>query len=61
MDIKEMEMYDLMVECGVATADELNLAYNLVGGRWEDLLNQVCYIRTGYRTFDDWYFEDEDA
>ena len=31
--VYEMEYYDFMVECGIATAEELNLARNLVSGR----------------------------
>lgn len=50
MTTNEMIEYDQMVEMGIATAEELNLARNLVAGSWADVLESVCYIRTGYRT-----------
>ena len=52
MTDKELYMYDYMVECDIATAEELNLAKQLVDGTWEEVLNAVLYARTGYRTFD---------
>ena len=52
MTINEMIKYDQMVEYGVATAEELNLARNLVSGEWNEVLDSVCYVRTGYRTFE---------
>lgn len=52
MTDKELYMYDYMVESGIATAEELNLAKQLVDGTWEEVLNAVLYARTGYRTFD---------
>lgn len=50
MTTAEMIQYDQMVEMGIATTDELNLARNLMSGAWEEVLNSVLYIRTGYRT-----------
>lgn len=58
----EMEYYDFMVECGIATAEELNLARNLVSGSWTEVLNSVLWIREGYRNWEqylDALFEDE--
>lgn len=52
MTTAEMILYDMMVECGIATPEELNLARCLVSGTWEEVLNQVLYIRTGYRTWE---------
>lgn len=57
MTNKEMEMYDMTVEYGIATPEELNLARNLVSGSWEEVINSVIYIRTGYRTFDQYLEE----
>lgn len=59
MTNREIKMYDYIIECGIATEDELNLARNLVGGTWEDVLNAVLFIRTGYRTLEQ-MLEDED-
>lgn len=47
-----MMKYDHMVELEIATAEELNLARNLVDGSWNEVLNAVCYIRTGFRTWE---------
>lgn len=58
MTTEEMNYYDFMVDSAIATADELNLARNLVSGSWLDVLNAVLYIRTGYRNFEQ-YFEGE--
>lgn len=58
MTTKEMIKYDMMVEFGIATPDELNLARNLMAGSWNEVLNAVCYIRTGYRTWSQ-YLEEE--
>lgn len=52
MTTKEMIKYDEMVELGIATAEELNLARNLVSGSWNEILDSVCYVRTGYRTYE---------
>ena len=54
----EMMKYDQMVEWNVATAEELNLARNLMIGSWNDVLDAVCYVRTGYRTWES-YIEEE--
>lgn len=52
MTTAEMIKYDMMVEHGIATIEELNLARNLVNGSWDKVLNAVCYVRTGYHTFE---------
>lgn len=59
MTIEEMNLYDFMVDATIATAEELNLARNLVGGSWLEVLNAVLYVRTGCRNFDQ-YFEEND-
>lgn len=53
MNTREMMMYDYVVECGVCTAEELNLVKN-IGGTWEEVIDLVVSIRTGYKTFDQW-------
>lgn len=52
MTKEEMIKYDMMVEMGVATTQELNLARNLVSGSWNEVLDSVCNVRTGYKTFE---------
>lgn len=62
MTQNEMFMYDYMVETEVATAEELNLARNLVSGSWLEVLNSVLFIRTGYRDLEQYMeaLEEED-
>lgn len=54
----EMMKYDQIVEWGIATANELNLARNLMSGSWNEVLDAVCYVRTGYKTWEQ-YIENE--
>lgn len=62
MTVEEMITYDIIVDLGIATAEELNLARNLVGGSWTDVFTQVIYIKTGYRSLDQMIeAEDEEA
>ena len=58
MTTNEMIKYDQIIEFGIATAEELNLARNLVSGEWNEILDSVCYVRTGYKTFEQ-YLENE--
>lgn len=52
MTTNEMIKYDQIVEYGIATPEELNLARNMADGTWNEVLDRVCYIRTGYKTFE---------
>ncbi len=52
MTTVEMIKYDEMVSYGIATAEELNLARNLMAGTWNEVLNAVCFVRTGYKTWE---------
>ena len=52
MTTEEMIMYDWMVDMEITTADELNLARNLMSGSWLEVLNAVLFVRTGYRTLE---------
>lgn len=52
MTQEEMMKYDQMVEWNIATAEELNLARNLMNGSWNEVLDAVCYVRTGYKTWE---------
>lgn len=60
MNEKEMHLYDYIVESDIATADELNLARNLMGGTWEEVLNAVLYVRTGYHNLQQLIDEEEE-
>ena len=59
MTTEEMVMYDMMIELGVATSEELNLARDLVSGSWKEILTQVLDIRTGYKSIEDMLEEEE--
>lgn len=58
MTREEMEKYESMVEMGVATAEELNLARNLMSGTWNEVLDAVCFVRTGYKTWEQFLAEE---
>lgn len=60
MNEKEMHLYDYIVESDIATANELNLARNLMSGTWEEVLNAVLYIRTGYHDLQQLIDEEEE-
>lgn len=61
MTTEEMIMYDQLVDMGIATTDELNLARNLMSGEWMEVLNAVLFVRTGYRSMEQMMeAEDED-
>lgn len=49
MTVEEMVLYDEIVDRGIATSEELNLARKLLYGSWEYVLNKVIYARTGYK------------
>ena len=51
--------WDTMVALGVATNEELGLAVALCGKTMETL-NQVLYIRTGYRNIEQMMEEEEE-
>lgn len=59
MTTDEMILYDQLVDMGIATTDELNLARNLMDGTWMEVLERVLYVRTGYRSIEQ-MFESED-
>ena len=59
MTTEEMVMYDMMIELGVATSEELNLARNLVSGSWKEVLTQVLDIRTGYKSIEQMLEEEQ--
>ena len=52
MTQQESTQYDAMIEYNIATEDELNLARCLIDGTWKEVLNAVCYVRTGYKTWE---------
>ncbi len=51
MDNKLIEIWDYIVEQGIATEDELRLVTS-INGTNEDSFNSVLYSRTGYRSLE---------
>ena len=58
MTQREEFYWDLLVEGGIATSDELDLVKYIVSGTWEDIMDDVLYVRTGYRSLEQ-YCESE--
>lgn len=52
MTTNEMITYDMMIEYHIATAEEINLVANIMGGTWENIFDAITYARTGYNTWD---------
>ena len=52
MTTNEMIKYDMIVELGIATSEELNLARNLVDSKKNEVQDKVVNIRTRYSTFE---------
>ena len=58
MTKEEMITYDQIVGYEIATPEEINLVRCIVPGTWEEILNHIIYVRTGYRTFEQWLAEE---
>lgn len=56
---KMYELWDYMVECGIATTEEIELATALCGGTLETL-ERVLYIKTDYCSLEQLMEEEED-
>ena len=57
MTTNEMIKYDMMIEYNIATAEELNLVRSVLSGSWDEVLDAVCYVRTGYKTWEQYLAE----
>ena len=44
-------IWDAIIECGIATEEELELV-TAINGYNSDTLNDVIYVRTGYRNIE---------
>lgn len=59
MTDREAKIFDFITEeYGIATAEEVDLVYNIMGGSYEEVLNSILYCRTGYRNIEQ-YCESE--
>tara|TARA_Y100001937_G_scaffold89204_1_gene120603 strand:- start:42 stop:221 length:180 start_codon:yes stop_codon:yes gene_type:complete len=45
------ELYDLLIDLGIATSEEISLVTS-INGTSIDTLNNILYSRTGYRSLD---------
>lgn len=52
-------VWDTMVEYGIATSEEIGLVVALNGCRM-DVLNDIIFVRTGYRNIEQFLNEGED-
>ena len=52
MNEREMNYYDDIVNFGIATSAELDLAGALMKDSWEEVLNTVLFIRTGFHSYE---------
>ena len=58
MTREEEEKYDTVVEYSVATEEELDLVKYIVPGSWTEIIDDIIYARTGYRSFEQWAEEE---
>ena len=58
MTREEEKKYDTVVEYGVATEAELDLVMCIVPDSWTEVIDDVIYARTGYRSFEQWAEEE---
>lgn len=59
MTQRELYIWDTLTELGIATDEEIGLVTAL-NGRNENVLNDILYVRTGYRTIEQMFEEEED-
>jgi hypothetical protein len=58
MNTNECIKYDMIVEYGIATANEINLVRCICNGDWNTILDNIVYARTGFNTLES-YIENE--
>jgi len=56
---REEYIWDTLTEMGIATSEEIGLVIALMG-KSEETLNSILYVRTGYRTLEQMFEEDEE-
>lgn len=59
MSTEIYNVWDTMVEYGIATSEEIGLVVALNGCRM-DVLNDIIFVRTGYRNIEQFLNEGED-
>ena len=58
MTREEEKKYDTVVEYGVATEAELDLVMCTVPDSWTEIIDDIIYARTGYKSFEQWAEEE---
>lgn len=58
MTREEEKKYDTVVEYSVATEAELDLVKCIVSGSWTEIIDDIIFARTGYRSFEQWAEEE---
>ena len=58
MTREEEKKYDTVVEYSVATEAELDLVKYIISDSWTEIIDDVIYARTGYRSFEQWAEEE---
>ena len=58
MTREEEEKFDTIVGYSVATAADLDLVKCIVPGSWTEIIDDIIYARTGYRSFEQWAEEE---
>ena len=50
--------YDTVIEYEVATESELDLVKCITPGSWTEIIDDIIFARTGYRSFEQWAEEE---
>lgn len=60
MTTDEMVKYDMIVDLEIATVEEISLVRAVASGSWNEILDDIVYARTGYRTLEQFLAEDDE-
>lgn len=60
MTTDEMIKYDIIVDLEIATVEEIGLVRAVASGSWNEILDDIVYARTGYRTLEQFLAEDDE-
>ena len=60
MTAEEKEMYEQLIDMGIATAEEIELARGRKSGSWKDVLTSVLCVETGYFSIEEMLMAEEE-
>jgi len=60
MTKEEIFLYYELIDLDIATAEEISLVKYCMGGTWQNVLESILYVRTGYRTIEQLFDEEEE-